>query len=100
MSINFIKNFALKQIPSGGPSDEERKKGKTYLWGEASDKDGNKVQTRMQTMEAYTLTALTALNIAEKVLAGNFCKGFQTPAKCYGAGLILELEGVKREDVI
>ena len=53
----------------------------------------------MQAMEGYTLTALTALNIAEKILSGNFCAGFQTPAKCYGADLILELEGVTREDI-
>ena len=99
MSIGFIRNTALKNIPAGGPSDEERKKGKTLLWGEASDKQGNKAEARMQAMEAYTLTALTALNIAEKILAGNFCAGFQTPAKCYGADLILEIEGVTREDV-
>ncbi len=99
MSISFLKNTALKNIPKGGPTDEERKKGKTYLWGEASDKEGNKVESRMQAMEGYTLTALTALNIAEKILDGNFCAGFQTPAKCYGADLIMEIEGVTREDV-
>ena len=99
MSIGFIRKTALKNIPAGGPSDEERKKGKTYLWGEASDKQGNKAESRMQAMEGYTLTALTALNISEKILSGNFCAGFQTPAKCYGADLILEIEGVTREDV-
>lgn len=99
MSIGFIKNIALKNIPGGGPTDEERKKGKTLLWGEASDKQGNKVESRMQAMEGYTLTALTALNISEKILNGNFCTGFQTPAKCYGADLVLEIEGVTREDV-
>lgn len=99
MKINFIKNTALKNIPKGGPTDDERAKGKTYLWGEASDKNGNRVEARIQAMEGYTLTALTALNIAEKILNGNFCSGFQTPAKCYGADLILEIEGITREDV-
>jgi hypothetical protein len=41
---------------------------------------------------------LTALKIAEKILDGNFCAGFQTPAKCYGADLILEIEGILRTD--
>ncbi len=100
MSVNFIKNFALKNIPGGGASDEERKKGRTYLWGEASDKQGNKVESRIQAMEGYTLTALTALNISQKMLNGNFSKGFQTPAKCYGADLILEIEEIKREDCL
>lgn len=99
MKINFVKNIALKNIPKGGPSDDERVKTKTYLWGEVSDKDGNRIEARLQTMEAYTLTALTALNISEKILNGNFCTGFQTPAKCYGADLILELDGVQREEV-
>ena len=98
MSIDFIKNLALKQIPAGGPTDEERAEGKTYLWGEASDRQGNKSVSRLFGMEGYTMTVLTALKIAEKILAGNFCPGFQTPAKCYGADLILEIEGVRRVD--
>ncbi len=94
-----LQSILQKQIPAGGPSDEERAKGKTYLWGEASDAAGNKVEARQQGAEGYTLTALTALCIAEKILNGNFCAGFQTPARAYGADLILEIEGVKREDV-
>jgi short subunit dehydrogenase-like uncharacterized protein len=99
LAIKPLQNILQKQIPVGGPSDEERAAGKTYLWGEASDEAGNKVEARQQSVEGYTLTALTALKIAEKILAGNFCTGFQTPAKCYGADLILEIEGVVREDV-
>lgn len=99
MSIGFLKDFALRQIPEGGASDEERAEGKTYLWGEASDKDGNKAVSRLKTPEGYTLTALTALQIAEKILDGNFRAGFQTPAGCYGADLILEIENVSRENV-
>jgi short subunit dehydrogenase-like uncharacterized protein len=94
-----VQSVLQKQIPAGGPSDEEREKGKTYLWGEATDDAGNKVEARQTGPEGYTLTALTALAVAEKILDGNFCAGFQTPAKCYGADLILEIEGVAREDV-
>ena len=94
-----VQNYLQKQIPPGGPSDEERAKGKTYLWGEASDDEGNKVESLIQGMEGYTMTALTALKISEKILAGNLCVGFQTPAKCYGADLILEIEDIKREDL-
>ena len=95
-----VQDYLHKQIPPGGPSDEERAKGKTYLWGEASDLNGNRVESRMQTPEGYTLTALAALNIAQKVLDGNFKPGFQTPARAYGADLILEVEGVVRQDSI
>jgi short subunit dehydrogenase-like uncharacterized protein len=94
-----IQNYLQKQIPEGGPNEAERAKGKTYLWGKASDDNGNKVESRLTCPEGYTMTALTALEIAEKILAGNFQTGFQTPAKCYGADLVLEIEQVKREDV-
>ena len=91
---------AVSFSPPGGPTDEERSKGKTYLWGEASDLNGNRVESRLQTPEGYTITALAALNITQKILAGNFQFGFQTPAKAYGADLVMEIEGVQRQDVV
>lgn len=98
LKTKFVQNYLQKQIPEGGPSDEERAKGKTYLWGEASDEQGNRVEARLVCPEGYTTTVLTALKIAEKILDGNFCAGFQTPAKCYGADLILEIEGTERSE--
>ena len=95
-----VQEYLQKQIPAGGPSDEERAKGKTLLWGEASDLNGNRVVSRMQGPEGYTITALAALNIAQKILDGNFKTGFQTPAKAYGADIVLEIEGVVRQDVV
>lgn len=98
MATAPVQKYLRSKIPAGGPSDEERAKGKTLLWGEAVDEDGNRVESRMQCPEGYTTTALAALNITEKILAGNFTPGFQTPAKAYGADLILEIEGVTRQD--
>ena len=72
---------------------KEREKGKTLMWGEARDAEGNRVEARQQGPEGYTLTAIAALNIAEKILAGNFTPGFQTPAKAYGPDLIVEIAG-------
>jgi short subunit dehydrogenase-like uncharacterized protein len=93
------QNYLQKQIPPGGPSDEERAKGRTLLWGEASDANGNRIESRMQGPEGYTLTAIAALNIAQKIMEGNFQPGYQTPAKAYGADLVMEIDGVRREDV-
>jgi short subunit dehydrogenase-like uncharacterized protein len=93
-----MQNFLQKQIPAGGPTDQERAAGKSLLWGEATDERGNRVESRLTAPEGYTTTVLTALKIAEKILAGNFCTGFQTPARCYGADLILEIEGTVRTD--
>lgn len=91
-----VQKFLQPRIPPGGPSDEERARGRTYMWGEATDEAGNRIEARQRGMEGYTLTALTALNIAVKVCDGKFKPGFQTPAGCYGADLILELDEVSR----
>jgi short subunit dehydrogenase-like uncharacterized protein len=94
-----FQNYLQEQIPPGGPSDEERAKGRTLMWGEATDAAGNRVEARQQGPEGYTLTAIAALNIAEKILAGDFTPGYQTPAKAYGADLVLEIDAVERQDV-
>lgn len=93
-----FQDYLQKKIPTGGPSDEERAKGKTLMWGEASDLNGNRVESRQQGPEGYTLTAIAALNIAEKIMNGNFKPGYQTPAKAYGADLVLEIDGTARQD--
>lgn len=94
-----VQKYLQSKIPPGGPSDEQRAKAKTYMWGEARDDAGNRVETRQQCPEGYTLTAIAALNIAEKVLGGDFKPGYQTPAKAYGADLVMGIESVTRQDV-
>ena len=69
------------------------------LWGMACDDAGACVESRMQTPEGYTLTALASLVIVEKVLAGDAPVGYQTPASAYGADWVLAVEGVTRVDV-
>ncbi len=98
LATSPVQSILQNQIPEGGPDAEERDKGKTYLWGEASDEKGNSVESRQICPEGYTTTYLTALKIAEKILGENFKVGFQTPARVYGADLILEIEGTKRMD--
>lgn len=99
LKTEFVQNFLQKQIPAGGPNEQERATGKTLLWGEAGDAQGNKVVSRMEGPEGYDFTVQTALKICERILNGDFCHGFQTPAKCYGAEMILEIKGVRRIDV-
>jgi len=93
------QKYLQKQIPAGGPNDADRAKGETLLWGEVRDANGNHAETRLQCPEGYTTTAIAALNIAEKILAGHLTPGFQTPAQAFGADLVLEIEGAARQDV-
>lgn len=90
---------ALIRTQPPGPTDAQRARGLSLLWGEAEDDAGTRRVARLRAPEAYTLTALTALAIVERALAGDAPKGFQTPSKAYGADFILEIPGVTREDV-
>ncbi|HEY2848035.1 MAG TPA: saccharopine dehydrogenase NADP-binding domain-containing protein [Pyrinomonadaceae bacterium] len=99
LATGFAQRYLQANIPAGGPSDEERAKGRTLMWGEATDDAGNRVESRQQGPEGYTLTAIAALNIVERILASNFTSGYQTPAKAYGADLVLEIGGVARQDL-
>lgn len=94
---DFQKRLIQNQPP--GPTEAERAQGKSLLWGEVADNSGNHVVSRLQCPEGYTLTALTAVAIVQKVLAGQVAVGFQTPSLVYGADFILEIEGVVRQDL-
>jgi short subunit dehydrogenase-like uncharacterized protein len=95
------QRFLERRIRSGppGPTDAERARGKSLLWGEAHDDESRAVVSRITGPEGYTLTALTSLLLVEKVLAGHAPAGFQTPSLAYGPDLILEIPGVERTDV-
>jgi short subunit dehydrogenase-like uncharacterized protein len=54
------------------------------------------MKANLEGPEGYTLTAISSLIIIQKVLSGNFKPGYQTPAACYGADLVLEIPGVSR----
>jgi short subunit dehydrogenase-like uncharacterized protein len=100
---SYAAQRLLKQLVRGqppGPSDAERERGLSLLWGEVTDGQGGRCVSRLRAPEGYTLTALTALAIAEKTLAGYAPAGFQTPSRAFGADLILDIPGVTREDVV
>lgn len=81
-----------------GPGENSRENSKSYLTGKAWSKK-EIVQSHLETPNGYTLTALSSVLIARKILSGNFKPGFQTPSSAYGADLILEFDGVARKDL-
>jgi short subunit dehydrogenase-like uncharacterized protein len=96
-----VQAMIRKRIRSGppGPTDEQRLRGRSLVWGRAEDAHGRHAESRMQTPEGYTLTALSAVAIVQRVLAGDVHPGFCTPSLAYGPDFVLEIEGVTREDV-
>jgi short subunit dehydrogenase-like uncharacterized protein len=96
-----VQRLLKARVQSGpaGPTAEERRQGKSLLWGEARDPSGAAVTSRMETPEGYELTRLTAVALAERALAGEVRAGFQTPAGAFGADFVLGFPGVRREDL-
>ena len=101
LRMRWVKNIALKQIDkkAPGPSDEKRESGRSFLWGKVWDGTGKECVSRLETVSGYSLTAKTAVLIAENILRGNFKVGYQTPAMMYGADLIMQIDTTKRVDV-
>ena len=97
----WLKNFLLKKVDqrAAGPSDERRSAGRSYLWGKVwNAKNESRVST-LETVSGYSLTAITAVLISQKIINGHITVGYQTPAMAYGADLILEVQETQRKDV-
>ena len=95
LRLEGVKNIIRKKIKKrpAGPNDVMRSKAKSLVWGEARNANGQIVSDHFTCADGYTLTVLSSLIIAKKVLEGNFKTGYQTPAACYGEDLIMEIPG-------
>lgn len=94
---HLVKRWINRRIT--GPGTDIRRSARSFVWGKVWNERGESKQARLNGPEGYTLTAITALLITRKVLDGNWQPGFQTPAGLYGADLILEVDGVHREEL-
>jgi short subunit dehydrogenase-like uncharacterized protein len=81
------------------PSPDDRRRLGCAVVAEAEDGAGRRAISRLRSPDQYTFTADAALALVERVLAGEVAAGFQTPARVYGADLVLGLAGVTREDL-
>ena len=82
-----------------GPKEESRKKALAIFVGEVIAQNGERAVSKLITPEGYTCTALTTVEIMQRVLNGDFKTGFQTPSLAYGSNFIMQFERVRREDL-
>ncbi|MEV6522116.1 saccharopine dehydrogenase NADP-binding domain-containing protein [Longispora sp. NPDC051575] len=75
-----------------GPSAATRARTRTEVWGEVRDPDGRTATDTLVTPNAYDLTADAVLRAVPR-MAG-LAPGFHTPSTAFGAGFVLELDGV------
>jgi short subunit dehydrogenase-like uncharacterized protein len=101
MGSNFVQIMVKKQIDAGpaGPNAEQRQRGASHLWGQVRNAAGQTATSRLDTVDGYALTALTAWDIAKRVARGAAQAGYRTPSLVFGADYILNFAGTTRTDV-
>jgi len=86
---------ALGRQLATGPSEEERERGRTYVWGEATDGERT-VTSRLVTPETYALTVDAATTAAGRLEnADADLTGYHTPATAFDPEFVLELDDVE-----
>ncbi|MFI5132484.1 MAG: saccharopine dehydrogenase family protein, partial [Chitinophagales bacterium] len=101
LRTKLIRNYIQRKINlrAAGPNDEQRSKAMSLVWGQVRNAEGKTATIRLNGPDGYTLTAHSSLIVVKKILNGNFCPGYQTPASAYGENLVMEISGVEREIV-
>lgn len=91
-----VKRFAQRWVERRvtGPTEEQRERGRTYLWAEARNAAGRTATATLETPEGYRFTALSAVEVAVRVLDGQVQPGAWTPSRAFGADFVGELPGV------
>lgn len=90
----FLKRRAERNVE--GPTEEERRRERSVLWGRVSTRHGERQVTgTLETPEAYALTAETSVAIAKRVLAGEVKPGVWTPSQAFGPRFIETIPGCR-----
>jgi short subunit dehydrogenase-like uncharacterized protein len=99
LKLTAVRRFFLRNIKVGSTA-EEQAASSVSVWGEVEDQENRTAVSLLHGPEGGLVwTSLVVLAIVQKVLSGQAPPGFQTPARAYGADLVLECEGVTRQDV-
>ena len=97
LSVEPVKRGlqALGRQLAAGPSETERERGRTYVWGEATDGERT-VTSRLVTPETYALTVDAATTAAGRLEnADADLTGYHTPATAFDPEFVLELDDVE-----
>lgn len=80
----------MDNLPDG-PSEEERAAGRTKLSAEVTGADGRVVRSVVDAPSGYTLTPLSVVAVACRILKGEFKPGYQSPASAFGESIINDI---------
>lgn len=86
--VGSVRNF--DDMPDG-PTAAERDAGRSQVIAEVMAGDGTTVRSRIETASGYSYTSESGVEVARRVLDGNFVPGFQGPASAYGELLAVSI---------
>lgn len=77
-----------------GPDESHRANSGAEVWGEARDADGHRVTASLALPNVYSFTAASAVAAVAKLASRSPAPGAHTPSSAFGAGFVMELDGV------
>lgn len=101
VSLGPVQRYLQGRIEAApaGPDAAQRARTAMWIFGEATDAEGGRAAARMRLIDGYDFTAASAVAIVDRVLRGQWARGFQTPGGVYGPDFALELPGTRREEL-
>lgn len=78
-----------------GPSKELLENGRSWIWGEVRNMEGETASMRIVTPNGYTLTVDSAITAVTRALEKELKPGAFTPSQAFGADFVFELKNVK-----
>lgn len=93
-----LSDLAPESLPDG-PTEKERDSGRNGIAAELTDKNGNTVKAFVDAPSGYTLTPLSVVAVAHRVLKNDFKIGYQSPGSAYGEDIINDIPGTYLKDL-
>ena len=85
-----LPDLAAENLPDG-PSAEERAAGRNALSAEVVGENGEIFRAAVDAPSGYTLTPLSVVAVANRILNDDFTIGYQSPASAYGISIIYDI---------
>ncbi|MFO8017545.1 MAG: saccharopine dehydrogenase NADP-binding domain-containing protein [Promethearchaeia archaeon] len=94
--VKFMRKLAKRWVEKNieGPDKQARESGRSQIWARVKNENGEEAEAWLSTIEAYRLTAISAIKSVKKIDNLNI-KGSLTPAQAFGEDFILEFPDTK-----
>ena len=95
LGFGLVQSYLKRRIEKTvkGPGHEMRDARPTHVWGEVSNRQGQKKTARIRTANGYSLTVTGALAVVEHLMQNAVHGGAYTPARLVGPDLVTRLPG-------